>query len=791
MAATTKLVVLLAWIAPSAVCGFFNLHRTKRFHPLKSTAANADIVPDSKVVGVEPTDTSRLNWHPPPVAFDHHFNGPDNDHFSQPYSFFQYGNTSKGAPRLRKDSQSALDASASVEWQPLSLAFLPDENANRYSLPPQTEQASQFDYQGVLTGSEHDESNKEDPAMKEKENPNKSMDWNQPPPPFLNQINDYQLPPRSASEGGQVTVGDDDTKPSEGIIEQSDASSMKWHPPPDAFPNQINTFQLPPTVKPPQTFFEYGGITETGKRKDQKTVSAPIFDNDAASMEWYEPPGAFPNKINTFQLPPTVKPPSTLFEYGGIMTGNSKDVVGSNAMVFQNDTASMEWHEPPGAFPNKINTFQLPPTVKPPPTLFEYGGIMTSDTEKGQADTDTTSEMVENDSASMEWHPPPAAFANQIDNTYQLPPTVKPPLTLFPYGGITTRTRTTLFATSVDNTNAASTTTSAPPLDLPTFDDVVEASEILEGIAHETPVETSRTLDDELGVSAFFKCENKQRMGAFKFRGGYNALSHLSAKQRDAGVLTFSSGNHAQAIALSSKILGCKSTVIMPEDAPKLKVAATKGYGATVISYDRYKEDREALARDLQEKEGAVFVPPYDDKYVIAGQGTSAKELIETLKTEKNIELDYLLVCVGGGGLISGSALSAKALSPNCKVIGIEPEAGNDAQQSMEKGEIVKIPTPPTIADGAQTQYIGKLTFEIMKDKVDHIITVSDEELVEGMKFFGECMKMIVEPTGCLGLAGLRKLVANGTIAKGSKCGVIISGGNVDLSRYSDLVSPR
>jgi threo-3-hydroxy-L-aspartate ammonia-lyase len=396
-------------------------------------------------------------------------------------------------------------------------------------------------------------------------------------------------------------------------------------------------------------------------------------------------------------------------------------------------------------------------------------------------------------SGSMEWRPPPAPIHNQL-HTYQLPPTRKPPPTLFLYGAIKkshgkhhTATTTSLFAGSnVDVMEGK--VDDERTLDLPTYDDVVEAAGILKGVAHATPVETSRTLDEQLGVSVFFKCENKQRMGAFKFRGGYNALSHLSEKQRQSGVLTFSSGNHAQAIALSSKLLGCKSTIIMPEDAPALKVAATKGYGGNVISYDRYKEDRDDIARALQTKEGAVFVPPYDDKYVIAGQGTSAKELLEEL-AEKGIALDYLFVCVGGGGLISGCALAAKALSPNCKVIGVEPEAGNDAQQSLKRGEIVKIPTPATIADGAQTQYIGKLTFAIMKDHVDHIITVSDEELIEGMRFFGERMKMIVEPTGCLGLAGLRKMVASGAIADGSNCGVIISGGNVDLSRYSELVA--
>jgi len=335
------------------------------------------------------------------------------------------------------------------------------------------------------------------------------------------------------------------------------------------------------------------------------------------------------------------------------------------------------------------------------------------------------------------------------------------------------------------------TATTDQTLDLPTFDDVVEASNILEGIAHNTPVMTSRTLNDQLNCQAFFKCENFQRMGAFKFRGGYNALSHLTEEQRTCGVLTFSSGNHAQAIALSAQLLGCQATIIMPLDAPKLKVAATQGYGGNVVFYDRYKENRDDIARQIQQESGAVFVPPYDDKYVIAGQGTSAKELLESLVTDHNIQdgLDYLFVCLGGGGLISGCALAADALSPNCKVIGVEPEAGNDAQQSLAKGEIVTIATPPTIADGAQTQYIGKLTFEIIKSKVHSIITVTDQELIDDMKFFGERMKMTVEPTGCLSIAGLRKMVRQGEIPAGSRCGVIISGGNVDLTRYCELIS--
>jgi threonine dehydratase len=358
------------------------------------------------------------------------------------------------------------------------------------------------------------------------------------------------------------------------------------------------------------------------------------------------------------------------------------------------------------------------------------------------------------------------------------------------YGPSATIQRAKTAATASNDDSAVKT------LDLPTYEDVVEASQILQGVAHPTPVLTSRTLNRQLGndISVFFKCENLQRMGAFKFRGAYNALSHIPAQERQKqGVLTFSSGNHAQAIALSAQLLEIPATIIMPHDAPKLKVAATQEYGGKVIFYDRYTEDRDVIARDLQQKEGAILIPPYDQKYVIAGQGTAGKELLETLMNDQGkaeaLVLDYLFVCVGGGGLISGCALAASSLAPNCRVIGVEPEAGNDAQQSLAKGEIVKIGTPPTIADGAQTQYIGQLTFEIMKENVHEIITVSDEELIDGMRFLGERMKMVVEPTGCLGLAGLRKMVSQGDIPAGAKCGVIISGGNVDLTRYCELLS--
>ena len=327
---------------------------------------------------------------------------------------------------------------------------------------------------------------------------------------------------------------------------------------------------------------------------------------------------------------------------------------------------------------------------------------------------------------------------------------------------------------------------------LPTYQDVADAAVVLDGVAHRTPIERSRTLDEQLGVFCFIKCENLQRMGAFKFRGAYTAVNYYlnSGDKELKGVLTYSSGNHAQAIALSTKNLGIPSTIIMPTDAPTLKLKATQEYGGNVVFYDRYKEKRDDVAQKVKAKlpEGTVFIPPYNHKYVIAGQGTVGKELVEDLQS-KSVTLDYVFVCVGGGGLISGISLAVKELSPNTKIIGVEPEAGNDAQQSLEQGQIVHIETPKTIADGAQTQHLGDLTFDIMQRNVSKIITVSDEELVDEMKFFGERMKMVVEPTGCLGLAGLRKLVKSGEVEEGANCGVIISGGNVDLELYCRLIS--
>lgn len=316
---------------------------------------------------------------------------------------------------------------------------------------------------------------------------------------------------------------------------------------------------------------------------------------------------------------------------------------------------------------------------------------------------------------------------------------------------------------------------------LPDYRDVAAAAERIAGYANKTPVMTSRTVNEEFGADVFFKCENFQRMGAFKFRGAMNALRQFTQEQRAAGVVAFSSGNHAQAIALSAKLLGIPATIIMPHDAPAAKVAATKGYGGHVVMYDRYTEDREKIGRNLAEKQGLTLIPPYDHPHVIAGQGTATKELIEEVGA-----LDALFVCLGGGGLLSGSALAARHLSPDCLIYGVEPEAGNDGQQSFRSGKIVHIDTPKTIADGAQTQHLGQHTFPLIQKHVNDILTVSDDELIAAMKFIAERMKMVVEPTGCLGFAAARARKAD---LRGKKIGIIISGGNVDISRYSDFLA--
>ncbi|TAN27366.1 MAG: threo-3-hydroxy-L-aspartate ammonia-lyase [Castellaniella sp.] len=318
---------------------------------------------------------------------------------------------------------------------------------------------------------------------------------------------------------------------------------------------------------------------------------------------------------------------------------------------------------------------------------------------------------------------------------------------------------------------------------LPTFDDVAAASERIKCQAHKTPVMTSRTVDEEFGAKVFFKCENLQRMGAFKFRGGFNSLSRFSPEQRKTGVVTFSSGNHAQAVALSAKLLGIPATILMPHDAPTAKMAATKGYGANVVTYDRYTEDREQIGRELAEKHGLTLIPPYDHPDVLCGQGTAAKELFEEVGP-----LDAFFVPLGGGGLLSGCALATRALSPDCQLYGVEPEAGNDGQRSFRTGSIVHIDTPKTIADGAQTQHLGNLTFPIIRRDVDDILTASDTELVDCMAFMATRMKLVVEPTGCLGFAAARNMKAG---LKGKHVGVLLSGGNVDMARFASLLGAQ
>ena len=313
-----------------------------------------------------------------------------------------------------------------------------------------------------------------------------------------------------------------------------------------------------------------------------------------------------------------------------------------------------------------------------------------------------------------------------------------------------------------------------------TYADVERAAGRIAGAAHRTPVMTSRTADALTGAELFFKCENLQRVGAFKFRGAYNAIAALDAGQRARGAVAFSSGNHAQAMALAGRLQGAPVVIVMPEDAPAAKIAATRGYGAEVVLYDRYTADREVLGRRIAEERGLALIPPYDHPEVIAGQGTAAKELIEEVGP-----LDLLLVCLGGGGLLAGSALAAEALAAGCRVIGVEPEAGNDGQRSFRSGAIVHIPVPRTIADGAQTQHLGQITFPIIRRLVADVVTVPDPALVDAMRFFAERMRIVVEPTGCLAAAAA---LSGAVEVRGRRVGVLVTGGNVDLARFAALV---
>jgi threonine dehydratase len=307
---------------------------------------------------------------------------------------------------------------------------------------------------------------------------------------------------------------------------------------------------------------------------------------------------------------------------------------------------------------------------------------------------------------------------------------------------------------------------------LPTYDDVAAAAKRLAGVTHRTPVLTSRTANARTGATLFFKCENLQRSGSFKLRGAYNAIAQLPDEARRRGVVAFSSGNHAQAIAYAAKLLGAPAAIVMPHDAPAMKIAATRGYGGEVLFYDRPTEDREAIGRRLAAERGLTLIPPYDHPDVIAGQGTAALELFK-----ETGPLDLLLIPLGGGGLLAGSALAAKALSPGCRVFGVEPEAGDDGRRSLRQGKIVRIPAPRSIADGALTTHLGECTFPIIRAEVADIVTVSDALLVETMRFFAERMKIVVEPTGCLAAAA----ALNGTVPiAGRRVGIVLSGGNVD-----------
>jgi threonine dehydratase len=307
-----------------------------------------------------------------------------------------------------------------------------------------------------------------------------------------------------------------------------------------------------------------------------------------------------------------------------------------------------------------------------------------------------------------------------------------------------------------------------------TFDDIEAAARRIAGAAKVTPVMSSRSLDERLGARVFLKCETFQRAGAFKFRGAYNAISRLPEADRRRGILTYSSGNHAQAVALASRLLGAKATVVMPANAPAAKRGATEGYGARVVAYDPDREDREEVARRLQAEGDPVLIPPFDHPDVVAGQGTSAMELFDEIGT-----LDLLLVPCGGGGLLSGSAIAAKRLSPGCRVVGVEPEAGDDATRSFRTGTLHTVRNPKTIADGARTPSLGAVTFPLVRQYVDDMVTVSDDDLLRAMRLLWERMKLVVEPTGALGLAAAWKGALD---VGGKRVGIILSGGNVDLS---------
>ena len=334
-----------------------------------------------------------------------------------------------------------------------------------------------------------------------------------------------------------------------------------------------------------------------------------------------------------------------------------------------------------------------------------------------------------------------------------------------------------MIAYSPPATNAAP----LPPMIPPTFADIESAAKQIAPVAHRTPVVTSRTVNARTGAEVFFKCENLQRAGAFKFRGAYNALSRLVPVERRRGVVTFSSGNHAQAIALAGQMLDIRRVIVMPSDAPAIKRDATERYGGEVLLYDRNREDRETIGRRLAEQRGLTLIPPYDHPHIIAGQGTAARELLEEVG-----HLDYLFVPCGGGGLLSGSALSAAAISPGCRVVGVEPAAGDDATRSFRSRQLQHVHNPQTVADGARTSSLGSLTFPLVLQYVSDMTTVDDSALLRAMFYLWERLKLLVEPTGALGAAAV---LENKLPTPDARVGVILSGGNVELSRVPEWLA--
>jgi threonine dehydratase len=313
------------------------------------------------------------------------------------------------------------------------------------------------------------------------------------------------------------------------------------------------------------------------------------------------------------------------------------------------------------------------------------------------------------------------------------------------------------------------------------LDDIRAAAARLDGVANRTPVFTSRTLDEQVGASVHVKAECFQRGGAFKFRGAYNKIASLVPDVRSRGVLAYSSGNHAQAVAIAARLLGTSATIVMPEDAPAAKLEATRGYGAEVVSYDRWSEDREEIGSRLARERGVELVRPYDDPLVMAGQGTAALELLEDVP-----DLDLLVVPVGGGGLAAGCATAAKALRPEIRVVGVEPEAGDDTRRSLAAGERVHVGVPRTVADGLQAAEPGELTFEVNRRLVDEVVTVTDDEILDAMAFLFDRLKLVAEPSGAVGIAALL-----GGRVRGDRIGVVISGGNVGVARFAALLGGR